>query len=669
MQYPPPSRASDEFRLPDTAMSEGAHIGPSPRGNELEDPGETQFERVQLGPQKLEAGAQGRALTTSFGDDGAERYQRGPLLGRGGMGEVYLCRDRRLGRQVAMKVIVQARPERRDHLLRRFLREMLVQGQLEHPAVVPVYDAGRTAAGTPYFTMKCVRGDSLQAALVDAAAGAPDRPRRHTRRLLTSLSNLCLAMHYAHEKGVIHRDLKPSNVMLGQFGEVYVLDWGLSRVVGDRVNEVDTLDGSEPLLHAAGASLTQGQGTLGTPGYMAPEQVLGEVHVDRRADVYALGAILFQILTSRPLHDQPTPADRMAATLNLPQADALGTAPDAHIAPELADLCARATTRQVADRLPSALALSEAIERYLDGDRDRERRAALAEQHRQAASAALVRAAKDPNTELQQRKVALREAGHALVLAPEQGAASSLLIELLEEPPRALPMEVRATLDAERRSTLARNARMTARFHLAVTAASLPFVWWMGIANLGLVATGWLVTLTLVAFNLRLAARPQAQVPMSHVVASGAMIAASSIMFGSLVIAPMLAMAQAFVYTAGRQTHRATVAGTAWLCFALPFGLEAVGVTPTQYVFGHDAWRVLPMAFEVHPVGTPAFLFSVTTVIVFGACGLAMSMQRAREAAERRVALQGWQLRQMLPEDSKPPAAPTSASASRRPGR
>jgi serine/threonine-protein kinase len=152
-----------------------------------------------------------------------ERYEHRALLGEGGMGAVDLFQDRAIGREVAIKRI---RPEASSPgALARFVREARVQGQLEHPAIVPVHDLAENSEGTAFFTMKRVRGASLDDILDALATDAPDARARYGRRkLLTAFATVCLAVDFAHSRGVLHRDLKPANVMLGDFGEVYVLD-------------------------------------------------------------------------------------------------------------------------------------------------------------------------------------------------------------------------------------------------------------------------------------------------------------------------------------------------------------------------------------------------------------------------------------------------------------
>jgi eukaryotic-like serine/threonine-protein kinase len=227
------------------------------------------------------------ALGTLEGDsdlaEGTPRYGAQTLIAEGGMGEVHLCRDQRVGRDVAMKVVHPRHRARRD-LEVRFLREARVQGQLEHPAIVPVYDIGRDAAGNLYFTMKRVLGTTLEDVIVKLRANDPETRRQYPRhRLLAAFASLCQAVHYAHVRGVVHRDLKPSNVALGGFGEVYVLDWGLAKINEDRL---DAPQMGREQAEIDGAGKTEAGVVLGTPGYMAPEQARGGA-VDVRTDVFA----------------------------------------------------------------------------------------------------------------------------------------------------------------------------------------------------------------------------------------------------------------------------------------------------------------------------------------------------------------------------------------------
>jgi serine/threonine-protein kinase len=291
-----------------------------------------------------------------------ERYEVLEVLGAGGMGEVRLCRDRVIGREVAMKTI---RSPRADSPRRwRFVREARVQGQLEHPAVVPVYDLGVDPDGYPYFTMKRIRGVGLDVVVERLRAGdGPTIQRFARRKLLRRFVQLCLAVDFIHARGVVHRDLKPANLMLGDFGEIYVLDWGLVKLV-----ETDTEVEEQMIVDASGAVRTGRGAVLGTPGYMSPEALRGEVdRIDARSDLYSLGVVLFEMLALEALHPRGSMPQKLLSVLRTDGARPGERAPRLHIAPELDDICARATRLDPAQRFASARELAEAIEAYLDG--------------------------------------------------------------------------------------------------------------------------------------------------------------------------------------------------------------------------------------------------------------------------------------------------------------
>ena len=210
-------------------------------------------------------------------------------IGEGGMGVVWRALDTRLDRYVAIKFLpadVTADPERR----RRFLREASIQGRLEHPAIVPVHELGRDDDGLPFFVMKKLSGITLGKILADPAT----RARIGLQRILRAFVEVCLAIELAHVRGIVHRDLKPDNILLGDFGEVYILDWGVAKVKGDA--ETDPAESVIPPPQGVEAT----RGAVGTYAYMAPEQAEGEVRrVDRRSDVFGLGAILYEVLTGR----------------------------------------------------------------------------------------------------------------------------------------------------------------------------------------------------------------------------------------------------------------------------------------------------------------------------------------------------------------------------------
>ena len=233
--------------------------------------------------------------------DRSSRYQISGEIARGGMGAVLRGRDPDLGRELAIKVLLE-RHNDEPAMIRRFVEEAQIGGQLQHPGIVPVYEFGAFANARPYFTMKLVEGRTLAFLLAGRKAPGDDLPR-----FLSIFESIAQTVAYAHSRGVIHRDLKPSNVMVGSFGEVQVMDWGLAKVLGRRGSGDEAA--ARPDLASPNVVCTPRSGSdaddsrpgsvLGTPSYMAPEQAAGEIPlVDERADVFGLGAILCEILTA-----------------------------------------------------------------------------------------------------------------------------------------------------------------------------------------------------------------------------------------------------------------------------------------------------------------------------------------------------------------------------------
>jgi WD40 repeat protein len=211
------------------------------------------------------------------------------------MGQIYFGEDPQLKRQVAVKVSSLARGSEDP----RFSKEAEVLAQLAHPNVVPIHAIGVDGQGRPYYSMKLVKGRTLQAVLEDIAKGEPVAVREYPRAaLLTIFRKVCDAMMFAHSKRILHRDLKPENIMVGEYGEVLVMDWGLAKVLGEREEKGGTAGG---LVDSGDYGMTMEGEVMGTPQYMSPEQAQGMVaELDERSDVYALGGILYAVLTLHP---------------------------------------------------------------------------------------------------------------------------------------------------------------------------------------------------------------------------------------------------------------------------------------------------------------------------------------------------------------------------------
>jgi serine/threonine protein kinase len=287
------------------------------------------------------------------------RYEIVEPIARGGMGTVYLANDRHLRRPVALKVLHALAPG--PEAGERMLREARIIARLEHPGIVPVHDVGTLPDGRIFYAMKRVAGERLDR---QVRAGLPLSER------LRLFERICEAVAFAHAHGVVHRDLKPENVMVGAFGEVLVLDWGLAKLRSDSVSPPA---GPTAAPDGAGLPGQTAHGTvLGTPGYMAPEQARGDVAgIDERTDVYALGAILYFLLVGRTPGRAPAPPSQ-GPTATWPEGRAAGTPlierprqADPALPRPLEAICLKALGAAPADRYPSVSELAADIGRFL----------------------------------------------------------------------------------------------------------------------------------------------------------------------------------------------------------------------------------------------------------------------------------------------------------------
>lgn len=330
------------------------------------------------------------------------RYDDLGELGIGGMGEVRKIRDRTLNRTLAMKII---HPQllSKHNVTSRFIEEAQIGAQLQHPNIVPIHEMGRLDDGRLYFTMKEVKGRPFGDAIAEVHAAVKDKRWQTTisgwslRRLIVAFHDVCRAVAYAHSKGVLHRDLKPENIMLGEYGEVLVVDWGIAKVLGrrDLAAEAGDLDVVSTDRSKAGVNMTKVGQVAGTPAYMSPEQARGEINkLDERTDIYALGTILYEILTGHPAYEGVTGLEILRKVISGPPQSIRSTSDttsssttfffddinvlenveksELPLPDELVHICERSMQREIHARYASAKDLADAVSDWLDGAKKRE---------------------------------------------------------------------------------------------------------------------------------------------------------------------------------------------------------------------------------------------------------------------------------------------------------
>ena len=308
-------------------------------------------------------------------------HRRRDRPGRHGLGPQ--GRDPDLGRDVALKVLREDLRDKVD-MVRRFVEEAQIGGQLQHPGIVPIYELGTFDDRRPFFSMKLVKGDTLAKLLASRQNPADGLPR-----FLSIFESIAQTVAYAHARGVIHRDLKPSNVMVGSFGEVQVMDWGLAKVLPRGGIVDDATAGKIPKDETVIATARSGWGDsdlsragsiLGTPAYMAPEQARGEIdRVNERADVFALGSILCEILTGEPAFVGRTSGEIQRKSALGDLADAFARLDASGADADLIALAKHCLAREPEDRPNAAGVVSDRVTAYLAGVQERLRRAEITE--------------------------------------------------------------------------------------------------------------------------------------------------------------------------------------------------------------------------------------------------------------------------------------------------
>ena len=291
-------------------------------------------------------GARGEEVAIPVGGD---RFERGDEIGRGGMGVVFAATDRQFNRQVALK---QLRGETTDAAsVERFATECLITGNLEHPGIPAVYERGSNH-GSPFYAMRHVRGQTL-AEVLTAATSLEQR-----LRLVPMVGRVAQTLAYAHSHGVVHRDIKPSNIVVGDYGETFVLDWGIAKVRGIATDSSVSSSATERSVHS-----TRMGAVVGTPAYMAPEQAAGRVDsIDERTDVFALGALLYHLLVGHPPYSEGSPDEAIERARKC-EFETVHQA--ARKAPKvLRSICERAMAERPADRFRSASDIATALDAF-----------------------------------------------------------------------------------------------------------------------------------------------------------------------------------------------------------------------------------------------------------------------------------------------------------------
>jgi serine/threonine protein kinase len=383
-------------------------------------------------------------------------------VGRGGMGVVYRARDTALGRDVAVKLLSE-RYLADSPASRRFLSEARITGQLQHPGIPSVHQVGTLADGRPFLAMKLIKGSTLEAILKDRPDPSADRGR-----LLAVFEAICQAVGYAHAHRVIHRDLKPANVMVGAFGEVQVMDWGLAKLLGGETPATEEAPAAQQTRAwtqvsptPESGSQTQAGSLVGTPAFIPPEQALGEIErVNERADVFGLGAVLAVILTGRPPYVGETFESVRVQAVRGKLEDCFARLDASGTEPELVALCKKCLAFEPADRPADAGAVAQAVARLRAAADERARLAELERvrvEGEQATALAQV-------AERRKRRRLVSGAAAVLALAAVGGLAAVLA---MQRQANTVQRQANVELEAKNAELAEQKAEAEARFETA----------------------------------------------------------------------------------------------------------------------------------------------------------------------------------------------------------
>lgn len=568
-------------------------------------------------------------------------------LDEGGMGQVLQALDTHLGRHVVVKRLHEHLADNAEQRA-RFFRESKIQSSLNHPGVVPLHAAGVDETGLPFIAMKQVRGRVLSEVLASRRLGDPRSVAEFSRRrLLRDFAKLCWTVAFAHSKHVVHRDIKPANVMLGELGEVYLLDWGIATWSGAAdtgLGPSSSADRDDPAATAP-AGLTDPHGALGTPAYMSPEHARGGAFVVPASDVFALGAILFELLTGKRLNPGRGGSEAMLLAL-LPVAERARERLESSQVPDgLRALVLGATHFDIEER-PTAAQLAESVERLVSVEGQRKERQRRARRYERQAFALL-----DGGGEAG-AMAALRILNRADALAPAHSKAAELLAELVSQADtlglHGSSVGLQARLQQHRQKGI--TSSVLIMIPAAITLATL--TWLAGGPRWSLVPTlvGTSLLTTLLVYAQRRGSVPSWHYTVSGLV-GGSAAASLCVVGGPLVLVPVCVLAHfALLLTNARADAKVRFrqAVLAVSCVLVPFLLQLVGVLPTSYVFEGGGMRIRPIGFELSGVALWGFV-GVASALLMSLTVLALARSaRSLTQAERKLFAQRWILGSML---------------------
>lgn len=622
--------------------------------------------RARLADTTVRSSSRPAPLNT---DDGGEetrfylRFSPDQVIAEGGMGRIRRFHDRFLRRDVVAKAL---RPDlQEDGLARlRLLREARIQAGLQHPCIVPVYDIGNVSRSDAFFLMALISGMTLQEIIAGLRAGSIPIVRRFTRRrLLESFCRVCLAVEYAHEHGIVHRDLKPENIMMGEYGEVYILDWGVAKQRDDGTGgfsseresalaALPSVEHDEPDDEDSDIKTEAGT-ALGTLEYMAPEQYLASSRLDERSDIYALGAILYEILSLQWFREAPT-REELARLVRRESLAPLPRSPVDGVSAELDAIWRRATATRPAERYQTARALHDAIINHLDEEREKQRVRDVAMEHARAAALEIGDDDASPEEAEARRARALRRLGQALAVDPSLSEALQALVTDLLKHPAGASAEVREEMLRTEHETAVRSFGMSAIIYGVWLAFLILGYAVMGVLHRPLMLATCAVIALLIVYNIWLWRREHYD--RRHMLAvallSFSAVGLTSAFLGPFVLLPSLATTTfaAFAVTMRSDTRaRMIIMGMSLAAVVIPLSLELAGLVPRSYLYEGGKIIVVPQLVALPSSVSPFILGAIAVLTILLSNFHLWQIVNHLSGSERSALTQVHRLRQLLP--------------------